>query len=72
MPLQFLAPIHTAHILEASRRFSTRVLVDLLDVTGVWVAGMVGHLPPDGPAVFGVAWAEALAAPVLGARSVMV
>lgn len=42
---------------ETSRRFSARVILDLLDVAGVWVADMVEHLPPDGPAVFGVAWA---------------
>lgn len=41
---------------ETSRRFSTRVIMDLLDVTGVWVADMVEALPPDGQAVFPVAW----------------
>lgn len=46
-----------ATAVETSRRFSTRVIMDLLDVTGVWVAEMVESLPPDGPAVFGVAWA---------------
>jgi len=42
---------------DTSRRMSTRVITDLLDVTGVWVAAMVEALPPDGPARFGVAWA---------------
>lgn len=41
-------------------RLSTRVITDLLDVTGVWVADMVEALPPDGAAVFGVAWAGEL------------
>lgn len=42
---------------ETSRRFSARVIVDLLDVTGVWVTEMVAALPPDGQAIFPVAWA---------------
>lgn len=42
---------------DTSRRMSTRVITDLLDVTGVWVADMMQALPPDGPAMFGVAWA---------------
>ena len=44
---------------ETSRRFSARVILDLLDVAGVWVADLV-----EGDV--------RLAAPLLAARSVMV
>ena len=41
----------------ASRRFSPRVLVDLLAVTGPAVSELVAALPPHEPALFSVAWA---------------
>jgi hypothetical protein len=40
-----------------ARRFSPRVLVDLLRVSGAAMAQMVTELPPHEPAAFGVAWA---------------
>jgi uncharacterized protein (TIGR03083 family) len=41
----------------ASRRFSPRVLVDLLAVTGPAVSDLIAALPPHEPALFSVAWA---------------
>ncbi|HEX2076129.1 MAG TPA: maleylpyruvate isomerase N-terminal domain-containing protein [Longimicrobium sp.] len=38
-------------------RLSTRVITDLLEVTGRWVADYVAALPPHGRALFPVAWA---------------
>lgn len=38
-------------------RLSPRLLIDLLDVVGRWVAGFMESLPPNGKAVFGVSWA---------------
>ena len=38
-------------------RLSPRLIVDLLAVTGEWVAGVVEALPLDGPAIFAVSWA---------------
>jgi uncharacterized protein (TIGR03083 family) len=40
-----------------ARRFSPPVLMDLLDVSGPAVAGLLASLPPHGPAIFSVAWA---------------
>jgi hypothetical protein len=40
-----------------SQRLSTRQLVDLLDIAGIWVSALVQALPPRGPAVFAVSWA---------------
>ncbi|HEX6532979.1 MAG TPA: maleylpyruvate isomerase N-terminal domain-containing protein [Gemmatimonadaceae bacterium] len=42
---------------EASRRLSPRVLTDLLEVAGRWVADYFAELPPHGPAAWAVAWA---------------
>ena len=39
------------------RRLSPRVLGDLLEVTGEWVARYLEGLPPFGPALFPVSWA---------------
>jgi hypothetical protein len=38
-------------------RLSPRLIVDLLEVTGEWVAHVIEALPPDGPARFAVSWA---------------
>jgi uncharacterized protein (TIGR03083 family) len=38
-------------------RLSPRVITDLLELTGAWVAEYVGALPPHGKAHFAVAWA---------------
>ena len=38
-------------------RFSTRLLTDLLDVTGKWLADFVLTLDPAAPALFPVSWA---------------
>ena len=38
-------------------RLSPRLLVDLLEVTGRWMADFVVKLDPEGPALFPVAWA---------------
>jgi uncharacterized protein (TIGR03083 family) len=38
-------------------RLSPRVLTDLLELTGGWVAGYLASLPPDGEAIFPVDWA---------------
>ncbi len=40
-----------------ARRFSPRVLVDLLEVSGPAVASLLESLPPRGRAIFSVAWA---------------
>ena len=39
------------------RRLSPRLLIDLLEITGRWVAAHVAALPPHGEAHFPVAWA---------------
>jgi hypothetical protein len=39
------------------RRLSPRLLADLLDMTGSWMAELVEGLDPHAPAVFSVAWA---------------
>jgi uncharacterized protein (TIGR03083 family) len=38
-------------------RLSPRLLVDLLAVTGGWVAEVIEALPPHGPSIFPVSWA---------------
>jgi hypothetical protein len=38
-------------------RLSPRLLADLLDVSGVWVADFIAGLDPRGPALYPVAWA---------------
>jgi uncharacterized protein (TIGR03083 family) len=40
-----------------ARRLSPRLIVDLLEMTGGWVADLFASLPPDGPATFAVSWA---------------
>jgi hypothetical protein len=40
-----------------ARRLSPRLLIDLLDVTGHWVADLVEALPPHARSVFPVSWA---------------
>lgn len=39
------------------QRLSTKILTDLLDVTGRWMSAFVATLDPAAPALFGVAWA---------------
>jgi hypothetical protein len=41
----------------AARRLSPRVLIDLLEISGHWVADLVASLPPHAPALHAVAWA---------------
>lgn len=38
-------------------RLSPRLITDLLEITGGWVADVIGALDPDGPAIFPVSWA---------------
>ena len=38
-------------------RLSPRLIVDLLEITGNWVADLTEGLPPHGPAIFAVSWA---------------
>lgn len=38
-------------------RLSPRLLVDLLEITGNWVADLTEQLPPHGRAIFAVSWA---------------
>ena len=38
-------------------RLSPRLLVDLLEITGGWVADVIGGLDPDAPSIFPVSWA---------------
>jgi len=38
-------------------RLSPRLITDLLDVTGAWVADVIDALPPHGRAIFAVSWA---------------
>ena len=38
-------------------RLSPRLLVDLLEITGNWVAELIERLPPHGRAIFAVSWA---------------
>jgi uncharacterized protein (TIGR03083 family) len=38
-------------------RLSPRLLTDLLEITGGWVAGVLAALPPHAPALFPVSWA---------------
>ena len=43
--------------IRVARRFSPQVLVEMLEVSGPAVAKLVSALPPDGEAIFPVAWA---------------
>ena len=43
--------------IRVARRFSPRVLVELLEASGPAVAKLLSALPPDGEAIFSVAWA---------------
>jgi uncharacterized protein (TIGR03083 family) len=43
-----------------AQRLSPRVITDLLEVTGRWVAEYVAALPPHGEALYSVAWAGEL------------
>jgi hypothetical protein len=61
-PPSFQAVVHLINDANASgvayaQRLSPRVITDLLEVTGRWVAEYVAALPPHGQAVFPVAWA---------------
>ena len=38
-------------------RLSPRLLVDLLEITGGWVADVIGALDPQAPSIFPVSWA---------------
>lgn len=42
---------------EFGARLSPRLITDLLEVTGAWVAGLMESLPPHAKAVFAVSWA---------------
>ena len=46
-----------AQWIEASRRFSPRVLTDMFEKAGADLAGWFESLPADAPALFGVSWA---------------
>ena len=54
-----LAFIHALNAtgVQYAERLSPRVIVDLLDVTGKWVADYVSSLPPHAPASISVLWA---------------
>jgi uncharacterized protein (TIGR03083 family) len=43
--------------IDAARRLSPRVLVDLLEISGGWVSELVASLPPHEPSLFAVDWA---------------
>jgi uncharacterized protein (TIGR03083 family) len=54
--------VNAIHTINASgvayaARLSPRLLVDLLETTGVWVADLLESLPPHEPARFPVSWA---------------
>jgi hypothetical protein len=38
-------------------RLSPRLIVDLIEVTGAWLADVIEAMPPNGQAVFAVSWA---------------
>ncbi len=40
-----------------AERLSPRLIVDLLELTGAWVAELMASLPPEGPSLFAVSWA---------------
>lgn len=42
---------------ELGRRLSSRLITDLLEVTGPWIASWLASLPVDGEAYFPVTWA---------------
>jgi uncharacterized protein (TIGR03083 family) len=42
---------------EFGTRLSSRLLTDLLEITGRWMSTFVASLDPDAPALFAVAWA---------------
>src|SRR5206468_2720655 len=54
--LEFLNHLNATWV-EAARRFSPRVIVDLLDATGRTLASFIESLDPHGEAPFPVAWA---------------
>jgi hypothetical protein len=54
--VEFLNELNATWV-TAARRFSTRVIVDLLDVTGRTFAAFIEALPLHDRAIFGVAWA---------------
>jgi hypothetical protein len=56
---RFINTINAAGV-EFSRRLSPRLLTDLLEVTGGWVADVVAALPPHDSARFPVSWAGEL------------
>ena len=41
----------------AGRHWSPRILIDLLDMSGAWMAAFIATLDPEAPALFAVAWA---------------
>lgn len=43
--------------IRASKRLSTRVLIELLEYSGPHVAELLASLPPEGRSIFSVAWA---------------
>jgi hypothetical protein len=42
---------------EFGQRLSEQLLIDLVEITGAWVADYVATLPPHAAAMFGVSWA---------------
>ena len=42
---------------EYGRRLSSPLIVDMLELTGTWVAALVESLPPHGRSIFPVSWA---------------
>src|SRR6476659_3464326 len=41
----------------AGRHWSPRILIDLLEMSGAWIAAFIPTLDPEAPALFAVAWA---------------
>jgi uncharacterized protein (TIGR03083 family) len=54
--VRFINGLNASGIAYAAR-LSPRLLTDLLEITGGWVAELVAALPPHGPSLFAVSWA---------------
>jgi hypothetical protein len=54
--LAFITAINGSGV-HFAQRLSTRLIADLLELTGAWVTAVVTALPPRGPAIFPVSWA---------------
>ena len=53
---EFVNSLNASGVAYAAR-LSPRLMVDLLEATGHWVADLVGNLPPHGRSIFAVSWA---------------